>query len=64
MPFDALSRAGLEIQAFFEKVEWVNQEGYPSAFAPHIRKMPPTGVGAKPMIIQFAKTDQGVPNPQ
>lgn len=54
----------LAIQALFENVEWVNQPGEASAFAPHIRKMPLTGVGAKPVIIQFAKGDQTLPNPR
>jgi hypothetical protein len=54
----------LAIQALFENVEWVNQQGEAGAFAPHIRKMPLTGVAAKPVIIQFAKTDQSLPNPE
>jgi hypothetical protein len=54
----------LEIQALFENVEWINQQGEAGAFAPHIRKMPLTGVSGKPVIIQFAKTDQSLPNPR
>jgi hypothetical protein len=54
----------IEIQTLFENVEWVNQQGEAGAFAAHVRKIPLPGVGAKPIIIQFAKTDQNIPNPR
>jgi hypothetical protein len=33
------------------------------SYAQHIRKQPLLGNGAKPVIVQFAKGDQTVPNP-
>jgi len=33
------------------------------AYSPHLRKLPLRGVPAKPLIIQFARGDQTVPNP-
>jgi len=53
----------IEIQDFFEKLEWVMQSGTPVAYAPHLRKAPLAGVPAKSVIVQFAKGDQSVPNP-
>lgn len=51
------------IQEFIEHSEWVSQSGNPVAYAPHIRKSPLGDLGAKPVIIQFAKGDKTVPNP-
>src|SRR5439155_11877304 len=53
----------IEIQDLFENVEWVSQSGNPVAYTPHLRKDPLAGVPVKPVIIQFASTDQTVPNP-
>ena len=46
-----------------ENVEWVNQPANPVAYAPHLRQHPLPGVPAKPVILQFGKGDQTVPNP-
>ena len=51
------------IQEVFERNEWVQQTGNPVSYAPFIRKEPLRGNAAKPVIIQFAKGDQTVPNP-
>jgi hypothetical protein len=53
----------MAIQKVIDDTEWVSQSGNPVAFAPHVRKNPLAGVPAKPVIIQFAKGDQVVPNP-
>ena len=51
------------IQELLERNEWVQQRGNPVSYAPFIRKAPLWGNAAKPVIIQFAKGDQTVPNP-
>lgn len=53
----------IEIQQWFDNREWVVQPGEPVAYAPHLRRSPLPGVPAKPVIIQFAKGDQTIPNP-
>ncbi|SFM34063.1 Ig-like domain-containing protein [Variovorax sp. OV329] len=51
------------IQLVLENNEWVQQTGNPVSYAPYIRKQPLPGNVAKPVILQFAKGDQTVPNP-
>ncbi len=51
------------IQELLERNEWVQQTGNPVSYAPFIRKSPLHGNQPKPVIIQFAKGDQTVPNP-
>jgi hypothetical protein len=51
------------IQEFLDRAEWVAQSGDAVAYAPHLRKDPLAGVPGKPVIYQFAKGDQTVPNP-
>jgi dienelactone hydrolase len=51
------------IQKVLDDTEWVSQSGNPVAYAPHIRRNPLEGMSAKPVIFQFAKGDQTVPNP-
>ena len=41
----------------------MSQGGNPVAYAPHLRKSPLDGIDPAPVIIQFAKGDQTVPNP-
>jgi len=53
----------MEIQTVIDNTEWVSQEGNPVAYAPHLRKRPLHGIDPPPVIIQFAKGDQTVPNP-
>ncbi len=53
----------IDIQDFFDRSEWVSHLGNSVAYAPHIRKDPLRGVAPKPVIVQFAKGDQVVPNP-
>ncbi|MDM0112814.1 hypothetical protein QTI66_11700 [Variovorax sp. J22R133] len=51
------------IQQVLENNTWVQQTGNPVSYAPYIRKQPLPGNGPKPVIVQFAKGDQTVPNP-
>jgi hypothetical protein len=53
----------MAIQEVLENFEWVSQTGSPVAYAPHVRRAPLPGVGAKSVIYQFAKGDLGAPNP-
>jgi Bacterial virulence factor lipase N-terminal len=52
-----------DIQQLLDNTEWVRQAVDPAAFAVHLRNRPLYGVSEKPMIIQFAKGDQNIPNP-
>jgi dienelactone hydrolase len=51
------------IQTVEDASIWLGQAGDPVAWAPFIRKSPLAGESAKPVIIQFARGDQTVPNP-
>ncbi len=51
------------IQQVLERFEWVQQSGNPVSYASRIRRDPPRGHAAKPVIFQFAKGDVTVPNP-
>ena len=53
----------MAIQEVIDNTEWVSQAGNPVAYAPHLRKSPLAGIDPGPVIIQFAKGDQTVPNP-
>jgi Bacterial Ig-like domain len=51
------------IQQLLEWTEWTSQSGNPAAYAPHLRAQPLSGVPAKSVILQYARTDATVPNP-
>jgi Bacterial virulence factor lipase N-terminal len=53
----------LAIADLFDRTQWVSAAGNPVSYAPYIRKQPLPGNAAKPVIFQFAKGDQTVPNP-
>jgi hypothetical protein len=53
----------MAIQEFMETSAWVFQSGNPVAYGPHLRRNPLNGVSPKSVLIQFAKTDQTIPNP-
>jgi hypothetical protein len=53
----------LAIAQLLDRYEWVQQSGNPVSYAPLIRRQPLWGAAAKPVIVQFAKGDQTVPNP-
>jgi len=51
------------IQRQIEWSEWATQAGNPAAYAVHLRSRPLAGVPAKSVILQYARSDQTVPNP-
>ena len=51
------------IQQLIEWTEWTSQAGNPVAYAVHLRAQPLSGVPAKSVILQYARTDATVPNP-
>jgi hypothetical protein len=53
----------MEIAKSLDRLEWAQQSGNPVAYAPYIRKHPLPGHAPKPVLFQFAKGDQTVPNP-
>ncbi len=53
----------MAIQEVLDNTEWVSQSGNPVAYAAHLRKRPLRDTDPPPVIIQFAKGDQTVPNP-
>jgi hypothetical protein len=53
----------MAIQQVLDNWEWVAQPSNPVAYAPHLRKDPLPGVSAKSVLIQFAKGDPFIPNP-
>ena len=53
----------IAIQEYLERAEWVMQSADAVAWSPYLRKAPLAGMQAKPLILQFARSDQTVPNP-
>jgi hypothetical protein len=53
----------LAIQDVFERLEWLTMEGDPMAFAGHLKLSLLPGVTARPVLMQFARTDMTVTNP-
>ena len=53
----------MAIAELLDRNEWVQQSGNPVSYASLIRKQPPAGHRAKPVIVQVAKGDVTVPNP-
>ena len=51
------------IQEYLDRSEWAQNAANPVAYAPYLRAEPLEGVGAKGVIVQFAKGDRTVPNP-
>ncbi|HET8579096.1 MAG TPA: hypothetical protein VFO18_18520, partial [Methylomirabilota bacterium] len=62
-PVLAPATGALDIQAYFERVEWVSQSANPVAYAPYLRQAPLPGVGPKAVLVQWAVGDLTVPNP-
>jgi hypothetical protein len=62
-PVRAPAPGALDIQAYFDRAEWLAQSANPVAFAPYLRQAPLPGVGARPVLLQWAVGDQTVPNP-
>jgi pimeloyl-ACP methyl ester carboxylesterase len=53
----------MELQTVMDNREWVTMSGETAAYARHLRHDPLHGMPVKPVIFQFAKGDQTVPNP-
>ncbi len=53
----------MAIQAFIDKAEWLGQSGSPVAYAAHLRRKPLASMPPKSVLIQFAKGDLNVANP-
>ena len=53
----------LDIQAYFDRAEWLSQPANPVAFAPYLKQAPLLGVGVKAVLYQWAVGDRTVPNP-
>ena len=53
----------MAIAQLLDRSEWAQQSGNPVAYAGFIRKRPPPGHAAKPVVFQFARGDVTVPNP-
>ncbi len=53
----------LDIQAYFDRAEWLSQPANPVAFAPYLKQVPLLGVGVKAVLYQWATGDRTVPNP-
>lgn len=51
------------IDVVLDHTQWVTQAANPVSYAPFIRKQPLAGHAPKPVIMQFAKGDNTVPNP-
>jgi hypothetical protein len=63
-PAKVLSLPGAaELQDEFERLEWIEANGAPSTYAPHLTSAPRDGMPAKNMLFQFAIGDQTIPNP-
>ena len=67
LPGDAPVRepaaGALDIQAYFDRAEWLSQSANPVAFAPYLKQAPLLGVGVKAVLYQWAVGDRTVPNP-
>ena len=55
--------SAIAIQQFLERSAWLGRTGDPEAFAPLLRRRPPPGVPARPVLIQMARGDQNTQNP-
>lgn len=54
----------IAVQDLLERAEWTQMPGDPLAYAPHFQRSTLPGVAAKPVLVQIARGDQTVPNPQ
>ncbi len=53
----------VEIQELLDNFEWVGQAGEVVPYGVYLRRAPLAGVGAKSVIVQFARGDRNLPNP-
>jgi hypothetical protein len=50
-------------QSYMELSEWLDMQGDPISFAPHLARSTLPGVPAKSVLFQIARTDMTMPNP-
>ncbi|HKZ07283.1 MAG TPA: Ig-like domain-containing protein [Methylomirabilota bacterium] len=62
-PMKAPPAGALDIQDYFDRIEWLNQAANPVAFAPYLVRAPLGGGAARPVLYQWAVGDRTVPNP-
>jgi hypothetical protein len=62
-PVVAPSPGALAIQEYLARAEWLGRRGDPVAYARYLRAAPLPGQEPKPVLVQFARGDQIVPNP-
>jgi dienelactone hydrolase len=53
----------IAIQEVLDRLTWASQPANAVAFAPHLRTDPLAGTAPRPVLFQFARGDQGSPNP-
>ncbi len=53
----------IAIQDFFERVEWLQGNAGPNAFAAYVRSKPLSGVPVRPFLMQVARGDRSDVNP-
>ncbi len=53
----------IAIQEYLARMRWTQMSGSPMAYAPYFQREPLTGSAAKSVIMQFAKGDMSIPNP-
>jgi len=54
----------MDIQKYFDNIEWIAASGDGVSYAPHIRKEPLPGMLPKALLINFGKGDQSAANPR
>jgi dienelactone hydrolase len=62
-PVKAPPPGALEIQDYFDRVEWIGQTANPVAFAPYLLQTPLRGGPPRVVMVQWAVGDRTVPNP-
>ena len=62
-PVRVPARGALDIQALFDRAEWLSQPANPVAFAPYLHAVPLSGMQPRPVLYQIAVGDLTVPNP-
>ena len=67
LPGEALEEkpapGALDIQAYFDRAEWLGQGANPVAAAPYLQLAPLIGMAPRSVLLQWAAGDQTVPNP-
>jgi len=61
-PMREPAAGALDIQAYFDRAEWLSQPANPVAFAPYLKQAPLVGVGVKAVLYQWTVGDRTVPN--